>query len=61
MRLGQYEVKRSSDGEWYWVLSARNGQVLCTSELYTTKAMCEKGIRAARLAAPLASVKERWM
>jgi uncharacterized protein len=38
------EIKKSVDGQFYFVLKARNGQILVTSETYTKKANCKKTI-----------------
>ena len=35
--------------QWYWVLIAKNGKVLCTSEMYNSKQSARTGIRSAKL------------
>jgi uncharacterized protein YegP (UPF0339 family) len=44
----KFIIKKSMNGQFYFVLKARNGEVLCTSELYTTERMCRKGISAVK-------------
>ncbi len=39
-------LKTSQNGEYYFVIVARNGKVLCTSETYTRKDKC---IRTAKI------------
>lgn len=46
MEHSAFEIKRSKDGQYYFNIVAKNGQYLATSELYKTKASCEKGIRS---------------
>ena len=41
--------KSVSDFKWYWNLVARNGEIIATSEGYSSKAMALKGIRAVKL------------
>ena len=49
-------ISKSKDGQYYFVLKARDGQVLVTSETYTTKQSAENGIRAVRGTATAAKV-----
>jgi len=39
-------IKQSKDNQYYFIVKARNGQVLVTSETYRSKQGAEKGIRA---------------
>lgn len=36
------KIKRAEDGQYYFILVARNGQTLMTSETYTRKANAMK-------------------
>jgi uncharacterized protein YegP (UPF0339 family) len=45
---GKFELKRSKDGQFMFNLKATNGQVILTSELYTTKPSAENGIESVR-------------
>ena len=47
----KFEIKRSivrNDNldEWYWVLKGGNGEVMCTSEMLSSKQACKKSIRS---------------
>ena len=42
-----YELLRGSTGYW-WRLKAGNGEILCHSEIYTTKQSAQNGIAAAK-------------
>ncbi|MFA5684582.1 MAG: YegP family protein [Lysobacteraceae bacterium] len=41
---GWFELGKSSDGQYRFVLKAGNAETILNSELYTTKAAAEKGI-----------------
>lgn len=38
------EIRKSTDGQFYWVTKAKNGQIVLTSEMYTRKASVWKAI-----------------
>jgi uncharacterized protein len=41
---GWYELSKSSDGQFRFVLKAGNSEIILTSELYAAKASAENGI-----------------
>ena len=46
----KFEIRIASNRiQWYFVLIARNGEPLCTSEMYNSKQAARKGIRAVKL------------
>ncbi|MCZ8624440.1 YegP family protein [Escherichia albertii] len=45
---GWFELSKSSDNQFRFVLKAGNGEIILTSELYTSKASAEKGIASVR-------------
>ena len=44
----KFDLKRTRNGEYYFNLKAANGQVILTSERYTSKQSALTGIRAVR-------------
>ena len=42
--MGKFIIKQTSNGQYRFNLNADNGQVILTSEFYTSKAGCQKGI-----------------
>ncbi len=46
--MGKFEITKRKNGEFQFNLKAGNGQVILTSEGYTTKAACENGIESVR-------------
>ena len=51
--MEKFILKKRSDGEYQFNLEAANGQVILTSEGYTTKASCINGIASVKTNAPL--------
>jgi hypothetical protein len=45
---GWFELSKSSDGQFRFVLKAGNGEVILTSELYKARASAENGIASVR-------------
>lgn len=50
---GWFELSKSSDGQFRFVLKAGNGEIILTSELYTTKGAAENGIASVHTNSPL--------
>ena len=49
---GWFELHRSSDKQFYFVLKAGNAEVILTSERYTTRASAENGIASVQKNSP---------
>lgn len=43
-----FEIRQNKNSEYYYVLKARNGEVILTGEGYSTKASCENTIESVR-------------
>jgi uncharacterized protein YegP (UPF0339 family) len=56
---GWYELSKSKDGQFRFVLKAGNGEIILTSELYKAKASAENGIASVRTNCPLDERYER--
>ena len=54
----KFELYQDRAGQFRFRLKARNGEIIATSEGYTTKAACENGIASVRKNAPDAPVVE---
>lgn len=54
----KFLIKQAKNGQFYFNLTAKNGQVIASSEMYTTKAACENGIDSVKENAPGAEVEE---
>jgi uncharacterized protein YegP (UPF0339 family) len=51
--MGKFVVSTRKDGEFQFVLQAANGQVILTSEGYSSKAACLDGIASVKQNAPI--------
>lgn len=47
--MGKYQITRTSNGQFRWVLRASNGDKLLTSETYTTKQNCLNGVASSKV------------
>lgn len=47
--MGKYQITRTSNGQFRWVLRASNGEKLLTSETYTTKQNCLNGVASSKV------------
>ncbi len=56
--MGKFVIRTVKSGIKF-DLRATNGQVILTSEVYTTGASCRKGIESIRKNAPIANVENR--
>ena len=54
----KFEMYRDRAGAFRFRLKARNGEIIATSEGYTSRAACENGIESVRKNAPGAQIKE---
>lgn len=43
-----FKIKQREDGKYYFILMARNGYVLVTSQDYASKVSCYNGIESVR-------------
>lgn len=46
--MGKFEIKKRKNGEFQFNLKASNGQVILSSEGYTTRANCLNGIESVK-------------
>lgn len=56
--MAKFVIKETSTGVKF-DLVAGNGEVIATSEVYTTQAACEKGIESVRKNAPVAGIEDQ--
>ena len=55
--MGKFVITVRKNGEFQFNLKASNGQVILTSEGYTTKTACLNGIESVKKNAPEAEIK----
>ena len=56
--MGKFVIKETKTGVKF-DLKAGNGEVIATSEVYTTEAACRKGIASVQKNAPVAAVEDQ--
>ena len=56
---GKFVIKKGRTGQFRFSLVGRNGQVVATSETYTTKASCLGGIKAVKTLAADAPIEDQ--
>ncbi len=56
--MGKFVIKETKSGVKF-NLKATNGEVIATSEVYTTEAACNKGIASVQKNAPVAAVENQ--
>lgn len=56
--MGKFVMRKTNTGVKF-DLKATNGQVIATSEVYTTAAACKKGIASVTKNAPVAAVEDQ--
>ena len=54
----KFELYRDKAGAFRFRLKARNGEIIATSEAYSSRAACENGMESVRKNAPLAEIAE---
>jgi len=54
----KYQIFKGKDDQFYFRLRAANGEIICSSEGYTTLQNCKKGIESVRKCAADAPVEE---
>lgn len=50
---GWFELSKSSNGQFHFVLKAGNAEIILTSEMYNTKSAAENGIASVQVNSPL--------
>ncbi len=50
--MGKYVIKKGKNNEYYFSLKADNGQVILSSEGYSSKSACENGIDSVKKNSP---------
>ncbi|MDO5654112.1 MAG: YegP family protein [Brachymonas sp.] len=56
---GWFELSKSKNEQFYFVLKAGNGQTILTSEMYTTKAAAQNGMASVQTNSPMDERYER--
>ena len=49
---GKFEIDKASNGQYIFRLKAGNGEIILSSEQYTSKGACENGVDSVKKNAP---------
>lgn len=47
--MSKFIIRKMSNGQYWWILKAFNGETLLTSEAYNTKQNCQNGITSSKI------------
>lgn len=56
--LGKFIIRQAKDGSYMFNLKASNGEIIATSDMYSSLEKCKKGIASIRNNAPSANVED---
>ena len=56
--MAEFEIRKSSDGQFYFVLQADNNEIVATSEMYTRKESALNGVDVVKRIAANATVND---
>ena len=54
-----FQLKRAKNDQYYFTLTAKNGQVIAQSEMYNSKDAAENGIESVKNNAPQAEIDDQ--
>jgi hypothetical protein len=57
--MAQFEIRRATNNQYYWVFQGNNNEIICTSETYASKASATNSIQVVKAQAPGAAVNDR--
>lgn len=57
-QLGKFVIKQAKDGSFMFNLKASNGEIVATSDMYSTLEKCRKGIASVQANAPIANLED---
>ncbi len=56
--MGKFFIKQAKDGSYMFNLKASNGEIIATSDMYSSLEKCKKGISSVQLNAPIANLED---
>jgi uncharacterized protein YegP (UPF0339 family) len=59
MKHPKFIISKARSGQFWFNLTAKNGQVIITSDMYRSKQACKNGIASVIKNAPIAEIVER--
>jgi len=59
MNKPRFEIRWSDNKQYYFVLKAENGEIICTSEMYISKQSAIRGVHSVCDNAPIARIIDK--
>ena len=56
--MGKFFIKQAKDGSYMFNLKASNGEIIATSDMYSSLEKCKKGIASVQVNAPIANLED---
>ena len=56
--LGKFIIRQAKDGSYMFNLKASNGEIIATSDMYSSLEKCKKGIVSIQNNAPIANIED---
>ena len=57
--MAQFEIRKASNEQFFWVFQGNNNEVICTSETYRRKDSATNSIQVVKTQAASASINDR--
>ena len=57
--MGKIVIQKITDGQYHFVLKARNGEIVAASAAYASVAQCESVVNTTRCSAPVSPVEDQ--
>ena len=57
--MAQFEIRRATNNQYYWIFQANNNEIICTSETYLSKASATNSIQVIKTQAPTATINDK--
>jgi uncharacterized protein YegP (UPF0339 family) len=57
--MAQFEIRKATNGQYYWVFQGNNNEVICQSEIYVSKDSAKNSIQVVKVQAPGAGTNDK--
>jgi len=57
--VAQFEIRRATNNQYYWVFQGNNNEVICQSETYPSKTNAMNSIQVVKTQAPGAGINDK--
>ena len=57
--MAQFEIRKASNGQYFWVFQGNNNEVICQSETYHSKDSAKNSIQVVKTQGPGAGTNDK--